>query len=239
MAHQIYAAIGMAQGALSDRKGVAAGALVIGITSTAKYFAPRMIAEFARRYPGVDITLLVGNRLEPIAALRRLTVDVAITGRPPAQIDLVSEIFDDRPLIVIGPPDHPFVERRHIPKAEIANEPFLMREEGSGPRTVFEDFFDGQLSRRIQFGIESGSNQTIKQGVMAGLGLALISAHTVAFEVETARLAVLDVEGLPIMRKWFIARHADKAVLPALKAFWDFTLLEGQGYLPKWAGSDL
>jgi DNA-binding transcriptional LysR family regulator len=173
MADQIYAAIGMPQGALSDCKGVTAGALVIGVTSTAKYFAPRLIAEFGRRYPGVDITLLVGNRLEPVAALRRLTVNVANMDRPPAQIDLGSEIFDDRPLIVIGPPDHPFVERRHIPKVEIANEPFLMREDGSGARTVFEEFFDGHLSPRIQFGIESGSNETIKQGVMAGLGLAL------------------------------------------------------------------
>jgi DNA-binding transcriptional LysR family regulator len=239
MADQIYAAIGMAEGALSDLKGVTAGALVIGITSTAKYFAPRLIADFARRYPGVDITLSVGNRLETIAALRRLAVDVAIMGRPPAQIDLVSETFGDHPLVIVGPPDHPWVGRRNIPKAEIAQEPFLMREEGSGTRTVFEEFFEGQVNRRIQFGIEIGSNETIKQGVMAGMGLALISAHTVAFEVEMRRLAVLDVEGLPIMRKWFIARHADKAALPAVKAFWAFTLKEGQAHLPNLVGSDI
>jgi DNA-binding transcriptional LysR family regulator len=233
MADQIHAAIGMAQGALSDLKGVTAGALVIGITSTAKYFAPRLIADFARRYPGVDITLSVGNRLETIAALRRLAVDVAIMGRPPAQIDLIAEAFGDHPLVIIGPPDHPMVGRRNIPKVEIAKEPFLMREEGSGTRTVFEEFFEGQVNRRIQFGIEIGSNETIKQGVMAGLGLALISAHTVAFEVETRRLAVLDVADLPILRKWFIARHADKAALPAMDAFWGFTRAEGKHHLPE------
>ena len=202
------------------------------MTSTAKYFAPRLIADFARLYPGVEIALAVGNRVDTIASLRRLAVDIAIMGRPPERMDLVSQPFGDHPMVIIGPPDHPLAGQVRIPKAQIAREPFLMREEGSGTRAVFEEFFDGPVNRQTRFGIEIGSNETIKQGVMAGLGLALISAHTVAFEVETGRLAVPDVAGMPIMRKWFVAYHADKTVLPAMRAFWDFTLAQGPGHLP-------
>ena len=232
LADQIQEAIAAAEGTLSGLKGITAGALVIGITSTAKYFAPRLIADFARLYPGVDIALSVGNRVETIDALRRLAVDVAIMGRPPERMDLVSKAFGDHPMVIVGPPDHPLAGQARIPKARVASEPFLMREEGSGTRTVFEEFFDGPVNRQTRFGIEIGSNETIKQGVMAGLGLALISAHTVAFEVETERLVILDVVGLPIMRKWFVAYHADKTVLPAMRAFWEFTLAEGPGHLP-------
>ncbi len=236
LANQVHAAIEVADGSLSTLRGVTSGSLVIGITSTAKYFAPRLIAEFARRYPGVDISLSVGNRLETIDALKRLKIDVAIMGRPPAWLDLVSEPFGDHPMIMIGPPDHPLAGQVDIDRSAIAEERFLMREEGSGTRVVFEEFFHGPVRRDSNFNIEIGSNETIKQGVMAGLGLALISAHTVAFEVETGRLAVLHVKGLPIRRTWYVAYPADKAVLPAMKAFREFTLTEGAGHLPKLSG---
>ncbi len=233
MAEEVHRTVEVAEAALLNMKGVTGGLLVIGITSTAKYFAPRLIADFAKRYPGVDISLTVGNRLETLDALRRLAIDIAIMGRPPERAELVAEAFGDHPLVIIGPPDHRLVGRRRIGKAELAAEPFLMREPGSGTRAVFEEVFDGSVTRHARFGIEIGSNETIKQGVMAGLGLALISAHTVAFEVETGRLAVLDVAGLPVLRKWFVARQSQKAVLPAMRAFWDFARAEGAGHLPE------
>lgn len=232
MANQIHAAMDLAEGTLADLKGVTAGALAIGITSTAKYFAPRLIAAFSRRFPGVDISLTVGNRLETIDALRRMTIDVAIMGRPPPRLDLIAEPFGDHPLIVIAPPDHPFAGRPGLLQSDIIGERFLMREAGSGTRTVFEEVFPGAGAQTGHVQIEIGSNETIKQGVMAGLGLALISAHTVAVEVEARRLAALDVAGFPIMRKWFVAYHHDKAILPVMKAFWDFTLAEGESHLP-------
>ena len=232
MANQIQVAMDLAEGTLAELKGVTAGALAVGITSTAKYFAPRLIADFSRRFPGVDISLTVGNRQETIDSLKAMTIDVAIMGRPPPRLDLIAEPFGDHPLIVIGPPDHPFAGRAGLMQSDIVSERFLMREAGSGTRTVFEEVFPGAGDHHGHFRIEIGSNETIKQGVMAGLGLALISAHTVAFEVETGRLTVLDVAGFPILRKWFIAYHPDKAILPAMKAFWDFTLAEGESHLP-------
>ncbi len=236
LAFQVHAAIEAAEGALATLKGVTSGALVVGITSTAKYYAPRLIADFAARYPGVDISLTVGNRLEIIDGLKRLKIDVAIMGRPPDWLDLVSESFGDHPLIMIGPPGHRLADVRDIERAEIAAERFLMREDGSGTRVVFEEFFHGPVNRDRRFTIEIGSNETIKQGVMAGLGLALISAHTVAFELETGRLVRLDVKGLPIRRKWYVAYHADRALLPAMKAFREFTLSDGAAHLPRIPG---
>ena len=232
LARQVTDSIEAAHGALSELREVTVGSLTLGITSTAKYFAPGLIADFGRRHPGVSITLRVGNRVEIIDSLSRMGVDVAIMGRPPARMDLVAEAFGDHPLIIVARPDHPLAARMGVTKAEVAREPFLMREEGSGTRTVFEEFFDGPVNRQTRFGIEIGSNETIKQGVLAGLGIALISAHTVAYEIETGRLAPIDVVGLPIVRKWFVAHHAGKRMLPVMKAFWQFTLTEGERHLP-------
>ena len=232
MANQIHVAMDLAEGVLAELKGVTAGALSVGITSTAKYFAPRLIAGFSRRFPGVDISLTVGNRQETIEALKDMAIDVAIMGRPPPRMDLIAEPFADHPLIIICPPDHPLAGRTGLLQSDIAGERFLMREAGSGTRTVFEEVFPAALAQPGRLRIEIGSNETIKQGVMAGLGLALISAHTVASELEMGRLTVLDVAGFPILRKWFAAYHADKAFLPAMKAFWNFTLTEGESHLP-------
>jgi DNA-binding transcriptional LysR family regulator len=232
LADQIQAAIDKSQAELAGLTGLTAGALTIGITSTAKYFAPRLIADFSRAFPGVDITLSVGNRQDILSALRRLSADVVIMGRPPPEMDLTAQAFGEHPLVIIGPPDHPLVARKGLTKTDLAGQPFLLREEGSGTRSVFDDYFGPPAGRHGRVGIEIGSNETIKQGVMAGLGIALISAHTVAFEIQTGRLAIINVAGLPILRKWFIARHTNKTVLPALKAFWDFTLAEGERHLP-------
>lgn len=233
MADRVQATIEIARGALAGLNGVTMGALAVGITSTAKYFAPRLIADFGRRYPGVEIALSVGNRMEILESLRRLSVDVVIMGRAPDRLNLISEAFGDHPMVIIAPPDHPLAGRRAIGREAVAQEPFLVREEGSGTRAVFEEFFQGRTARRGRLSIEIGSNETIKQGVMAGLGLALISAHTIAAEVEAGRLTVLDVDGLPIMRQWFVAYSAEKALLPAMKAFWDFTRAEGTDHLPR------
>jgi DNA-binding transcriptional LysR family regulator len=237
LADQVQDSIERAEGELAGLTGQTAGAVTIGLTSTAKYFAPRLIADFSRAFPAVDITLSVGNRQEILTALRRMTADVVIMGRPPQDMDLTAQVFGEHPLVIIGPPDHPLVGREDLSKADLAGQPFLLREEGSGTRSVFDDYFGPPANRRGRIGIEIGSNETIKQGVMAGLGIALISAHTVAFEVQTGRLAIIKVAGLPIRRKWFIARHANKTVLPALKAFWDFALEEGERHLPEapWA----
>jgi LysR family transcriptional regulator, low CO2-responsive transcriptional regulator len=218
---------------LAAMRGQHAGRISVGVVSTAKYFAPRLIAAFVKRRPLIEVTLMLGNRAEMIDHLRDYSVDIALMGRPPMDFPVASDAFGPHPQVVVAAPDHPLAGRSGIDKTELTDESFIVREEGSGTRTIFEYFFAGIMVRKPRVSIEIGSNETIKQAVMAGLGLALISAHTIEAEVESGRLAILDVKGLPIIRQWFIVRRADRPLRPVSQAIWDFTLAEGAGLLPK------
>lgn len=220
---------------LQTLKGGSGGRVNIGVVSTAKYFAPQIIAGFVARYPAVEINLTVGNRGDMVEALRNYDIDFAVMGRPPRDFAIEAEMFGAHPLVVIAVPGHPLAERTDLTRMDLAEESFLVREEGSGTRTVFEEFMSGIMIRRAKLGIDSGSNETIKQAVMAGLGIALISGHTVAAEIESGRLIMLDVQGLPIRRDWYVVRRADKVLGPAAAAFWDFTVKEGGRRLPRLA----
>ena len=218
---------------LSSIRGMRAGRISVGVVSTAKYFAPRLIAAFAKENPGVEVSISVGNRADMVTHLRDFGIDVVLMGRPPMEFPIESAPFGPHPQVVIAAPDHPLAGRHAIDKSELTNENFIIREEGSGTRSVFEYFFADVVVRQPKISIEIGSNETIKQAVIAGLGIALISAHTIEAEVESGRLVVLDIKGLPIIRQWFIVRRADRPFSPLGQAIWDFTLAEGPELLPK------
>lgn len=220
---------------LQTLKGGSGGRVAMGVVSTAKYFTPQIIAGFVARFPAVEINLVVGNRGAMVEALRNYEIDFAIMGRPPRDFAIEAEMFGAHPLVIIAAPNHRFSTRTNLTRADLAEESLLVREEGSGTRTVFEEFMSGIMIQRAKLGIDSGSNETIKQAVMAGLGIALISAHTVAAEVESGRMILLDVQGLPIRRDWYVVRRADKVLGPAAAAFWDFTVKEGGRKLPRLA----
>jgi DNA-binding transcriptional LysR family regulator len=212
-------------------KSLASGRVAVGVVSTAKYFAPQMLAAFARAHPGIDIELIIGNREDTIAAFKSGRLDVAVMGRPPEGIEVESALIGEHPQVLIAPPDHPLAKRRAIPPKDIAGETLLMRETGSGTRLLAERFLHKHhIKPRI--GMEIGSNETIKQAVIAGLGIAFISAHTIASEIEDGRLVVLDVVGLPEVRQWFVVRPAAKRLMPAAGALRDFLVAEGRRFLP-------
>lgn len=213
-------------------KGVRRGQLIVGAVSTAKYFAPRIIAGFKREFPDIELRLVIGNRAETVAKLREHALDVALMGSPPPGIQVQSAAFGDHPLLIVAPPGHPLANHRGIPKIRVAQEHFIIRETGSGTRTSFERFMGDIQGRLDDPGTEMDSNETIKQAVMAGLGLAFISAHTVAYEVAEGRLVVLDVNGLPIRRQWFWVTRRDRVLTPALAAFQDFLSKRGATFLP-------
>jgi DNA-binding transcriptional LysR family regulator len=213
-------------------KGGGGGRVAMGVVSTAKYFAPGIISGFVGRHTMVEINLVVGNRGSTVEALRNYEIDFAIMGRPPRDFAIEADTFGAHPLVLVAPPDHRFVGRSGLTRADLAEESFLVREDGSGTRTVFEEFMAGVMIKRARLGIDSGSNETIKQAVMAGLGIALISGHTVAAEVETRRLMLLDVQGLPIRRDWYVVRRADKVLGPAAAACWDYVISDGARWLP-------
>ncbi len=213
-------------------KGVRSGSLKLGVVSTAKYFAPRLMAAFIREYPDIDMQLFIGNRADTIASLKNRAVDIALMGRPAKDVPVRASAFGDHPLVIIAPPDHPLARARDISKERIAQEGFIVREPGSGTRISLEIFLSDIPGRIDDLGVEMASNETIKQAVMAGLGIAFISAHTIAFEVEAGRLAILDVTGMPIRRQWFSVMRSDHAISPAMATFHDFLMRKGAMYLP-------
>ena len=211
--------------ALDAIKGVRGGRLSIGVVSTAKYFAPRLLAEFRKRHPGIELNLAVHNREIIVRQLADNEIDLAIMGQPPQEFATVAEGFADHPLVIIAPPDHPLAKEKKIAPAQLDQETFLIRESGSGTRGTMERYFaDAGVAPR-QF-IEMVGNETIKQAVMAGLGLSFISAHTVSLECEVGRLVKLTVAGTPVVRRWFVVHRAEKELLPVATTFREFLLAE-------------
>ncbi|MEK7424036.1 MAG: LysR family transcriptional regulator [Actinomycetota bacterium] len=208
------------------------GRVVFGAVSTAKYFAPQILASFWGAHAGVDVQLHIGNRQQTIGELERHDVDLVIMGRPPTTLDLDTAVLGDHPHLVIAAPEHPLANERSISLARLAKQTFLVREVGSGTRLLAEEMFE---RRRLRFpgGMEISSNETIKQAVIAGLGVALISAHTIAAEVADGRIAVLDVERLPIVRRWYVVRRADHRLLPSARTLWEFLVERGADHLPR------
>ena len=228
---RIEQAIADCGAALDAMKGLKAGRVSVGLVSTAKYFVPNALGAFARLHPGIDIALVVGNREEMIAALRSDAIDLAIMGRPPLDMEVDKSPIGAHPHLIIAPAGHPLLGRR-IKPAALANASFLSREPGSGTRGLMERFFqESGIEPRIA--MEIGSNETIKQAVMAGLGLAFISAHTIAAEVADGRLAMLDVEGLPEIRQWFVVKRSAKRLTPPAAALTEFLARRGPEFLPQ------
>jgi len=218
-------------------KSGSAGRVVFGAVSTAKYFAPQLLASFKHAHPGIDVQLIIGNRQQIIEQLERHDVDLVIMGRPPVELELETEIFGSHPHVVIAAPDHPLAGQARVSLARLGKEAMLVRERGSGTRLLVEELFD---RRRVRFpdGMEVTSNETIKQAVIAGLGVALISAHTVAAEIAAGRLVVLDVEGLPVLRQWYVVHRADHRLLPAAATMWQFLVEHGGDHLPALSVAD-
>lgn len=208
------------------------GTLKLGVVSTAKYFAPRLMAAFQAQNPDIRMDLLVGNREVTIRSLREHDLDVALMGRPPPGLPVEAQAFGDHPLVIVANETHPLVGRRDITKEELSAEHFLIRESGSGTRISLEIFFSGVPGRFEYSGTEMSSNETIKQAVIAGLGIAFISAHTIELEVAAGRLFVLDVVGLPIRRQWHSVWRTDRIFTPTMDAFNRFLSKEGARYLP-------
>jgi LysR family transcriptional regulator for metE and metH len=228
---RIEAALTDCATAIDALHGMGGGVVSVGVISTAQYFAPFALAAFQRSHPMVEMRIKVGNRSDMIADLERFNLDVALMGYPPEQFAVDRAIIGDHPHIIVAEPDHWLAKRRSVPLAEVARETFLLREPGSGTRALMLGLFSAAgLPNGPR--MEIGSNETIKHAVMAGMGIALVSAHIVAAEVAAGRLAVLDVEGLPIVRQWFAVRRSDRRPLPAAQALWDHLVRSGARFLP-------
>ena len=212
--------------AIDALKGTGGGELHIAVTSTAKYFAPKLLAEFRRSHPEVKVRLTVNNREAVVRELSDNTVDLAVMGRAPRGLDTIAAPFARHPLAVIAAPEHPLARRRRLALADLAEESFLIRERGSGTRSAMEQMFAAHRFPPAET-IEMSSNETIKQAVMAGMGVSFLSLHTVGLELATGKLAVLRVAGTPVMRDWYVIHRERKRLSPAAGSFKDFLGRQG------------
>lgn len=216
--------------ALAQLKGLAAGTLEVGVISAGDYFFPRLLAEFVRRHPGIKLDLRVHNREGLLRELDGNLTDLAIMVRPPDGEDAVHVAFAPHAYVIVAPPSHPLAGRQGIALERVLEEKFITREPGSDTWHAMREAL-GERCARLQSVMEIGSNETIKQAVIAGLGLSFLSAHAIALEVAAGHLVVLDVAGFPAMRSWFVVHRRDKRLPPVAVAFKAFLLAEGAGLI--------
>jgi DNA-binding transcriptional LysR family regulator len=215
---------------IEELKGTEGGKLVVAVASTVHYYAIRLLADFCRAYPKVKVSFKVTNRKGLLQMIEDNEADIVLMGQPPDELDLVAEAFLDNPLVVIAPPDHPLVGKPSVALAELNLESFIMREQGSGTRTAVERFLDDHGVHLIP-SMEVNTNDAIKQGVEVGLGLGIVSAHTIDRELEVGRLALLQVESFPILRRWFMVHRTGKRLSGVGIAFADFVRKEGHRFV--------
>jgi DNA-binding transcriptional LysR family regulator len=222
-----------AEEVLQQLKGFKSGRLEITVATTANAFATRMLSMFSKRYEGSTVSLNVTNREHLLRQLADNEKDIAIMGRPPEDADLIIEPFADNPLVMVAAPDHPLVTKQPIPLNMLQDQTFVVREQGSGTRTAMQRFFD-EHNLRITSSMEMNENEAIKQAVQAGMGLGIVSIHTLELELETNRLVILDVEDFPIMRHWYLVHRKEKRLSPITQAFKEFVLNEGRSMMPNY-----
>jgi DNA-binding transcriptional LysR family regulator len=203
---------------LAALQGMERGSLKLAILTTVKYTVPKLLGGFCAAHPGIDVAMVVGNRESLLQRLASNQDDLYIMGQPPQHMNLVCENFADNPLVLVAPPNHPLVGKRRIDPARLRQEPFILREPGSGTRLTMEQFFADQGFSPVNR-LEVGSNEAIKQTVAGGLGLAVLSATTVVSELALGELVQLEVKGFPLIRRWYVVYSGGKRLSPAAQAF--------------------
>jgi len=215
-----------AEAAMAQLKGASGGRLNVAVISAGDYFFARLLAEFIRRHPGVTLNLAVHNREELLHQMANKLTDLAIMVRPPRGMDTVSEPFAPHPYVIVAAPDHPLARRRRIPLAVLARERFVVREKGSDTRNSMEDAFGRRLPK-LDVAMEITSTETIKQAVIAGMGISFLSAHTISMELRVRSLVVLDVQGFPLLLDWYVVHRENKRLPPVALAFKRFLMDDG------------
>ncbi|HET9340985.1 MAG TPA: LysR family transcriptional regulator [Casimicrobiaceae bacterium] len=228
-----------AEEAMARLKGISGGTLSVAVISAGDYFFPRLLAEFQRRHPGVSLDLTVQNREGLLRQLDDNLSDLAVMVRPPEGDETVHEAFAPHAYVIVAAPSHPLVHQRPIPLSRVLEEAFVVRERGSDTWNSMREAF-GASFPAVEVAMEIGSNETIKQAVIAGMGLGFLSSHAIALEVETGRLAILDVEGFPAMRHWYVVHRRQKTLPPVAEAFKAFLRADGarliEGYMAPASG---
>lgn len=222
---EIFQGLDQFEMSVADLKGLKQGQLKLAVITTAKYFVPRLLGPFCQRYPGVDISLKVTNHQHIQERMANNEDDLYIISQPPEQPDLKIYPFLENPLVVIAPKNHPLVGKSNVAIQALNDEPFIMREPGSGTRHAVQTLF-AKHKVDVRVRLELGSNEAIKQAIAGGLGISVLSLHTIISEGTSGEFAILDIEHFPIERQWYVAHLAGKQLSVVADTFLSYLQTE-------------
>lgn len=225
-ARTVLAVIKLAEDSLTALQGSTRGQLHLGVVPTANYFAPLLMMAFRQRFPEVKLKLSVDRRDAILAMLNEHRIDVAIAGYPPSEADVEAEAFARHPHCIVAAPGHPLVGKRSIAWEALRAEPFIFREPGSATRGFLEHLLQAQ-SLQVNVTMELSGNETIKQAVMAGMGISFMSAHAFQIERAAGRMAVLDLVDMPKLLDWCLLHRRESVLSGVNAAFREFVLEQG------------
>ncbi len=215
---------------MTQFKGVSGGTLNVAVISAGDYFFPKLLVQFASLHPGVTLNFNVVNREQLLQQLADNLTDLAIMVRPPQELDTVNEPFAPHPYVIVAAPGHPLAGRKRIAVARLAREPFVVRETGSDTLNSMAEAFGSHMAQ-LNVAMKIRSTETVKQAVIAGMGLSFLSAHTITRELKARSLAVLDVQGFPRMAHWYVVHRRHKRLPPVAQAFRKFLLEEAEALI--------
>lgn len=219
---------------MAEHVGLKRGRIDLAVVSTAKYFIPMLLVRFGQQFPGIDIQLKIDNRENTLGLLARNEADLVVMGRAPANLDCEATPFATNPQAFVAAPGHALVRRKHLPFSALADYSFVVREEGSGTRAAMERLFS-EHQTLMNVVMVMPSNESIKQAVMAGMGLSFLSMRTVRHELASGHLALLDIEGMPLLGNWYITHLRQKKLSPAATSFKAFLTEQGGPLINAWA----
>jgi DNA-binding transcriptional LysR family regulator len=234
-----YATSAMAQfrdleALMAEHTGLKKGRIHLAVVSTAKYFIPMLLVRFSKIYTGIEVQLNIDNRENVLGLLARSEADLVVMGRTPSHMDCEATPFATNPLAIVAAPEHPLSRRKNLTLKDLNDFSFVVREEGSGTRAAMQRLFDDNHAT-LNIVMAMPSNETIKQAVMAGMGLSFLSLRTVRHELASGHLVVLDVQGLPQVNQWFVTHLRSKKLSPAAKAFKGFLIEQGCALMDAWS----
>ncbi len=212
---------------LQSLDGIETGHISIAVPETANQFVTLILAQFRKQHPRISFNLQIYNRKGLLNCLKHNTADLVIMGQTPINLDLITEKFMKNPLVVIAPPKHPLAKQRHLQLTDLKDYEFVVREPGSGTRLAMQRFFS-EHNANLKTIMEMPNNEAIKQAVAAGLGLGIVSLHTLQQELALKQVSILDIKELPIMRTWYLVEHKHKSRSPVLNLFKQFVVANAQ-----------
>lgn len=223
----ILARVGELKSSVEALKGEVKGPLQLAVVTTSKYFMPHLLGTFLTQYPDVTPKLMFTNRDKVVERLYNNEDDFVVMGQIPEDDRLETYPFLENILVPVAHPDHPLATKKNIPLQAILNERILEREPGSGTRQMFDRVLE-KKGLKITPYMELGSSEAIKQGVMAGLGLAILSLHGLQLELAAKKLVILDVESFPLNRRWYAVHFKGKKLSLAARTFLDYLQVENK-----------